>query len=314
MPVTFPVAPAAEVAVPPLPAGPADAELLARFVAGPEPAALEALVRRHGPMVLGVCRRALGDTPDADDAFQATFLVFVRKAGTLDRPELLANWLYGVAFRVARKAKLLALSRHAREVPMPQTPLPDPRDEAARRDLRLALDEELARLPDKYRVPLVMCGLQGWSLDEAAAKLGWPKGTVAGRLSRARDQLRHRLGARAVLPAGFALPAPAALPEPLVASAVDMGTPGKAARYPAAIALADSVQSEGRRRARHVVTSLLAAGLVTLAGVKAWALVPPSARSAASGEPHCCKSAMMTPNDGQAAPEAPPNCPPDPAH
>src|SRR5262249_7308943 len=158
-----------------------DADLMARWSGGTDPYALERLVRRHGVMVLGVCRRLLGDTPDADDAFQAVFLIFVRKGRSLAQPEQLAGWLHGVAVRVARKARAERARRHQREKPMMEPVAPDPRPDT--RELRQTLDEELDRLPDKYRLPIVLCEIEGRTLEEAARLLGLPQGTRAGRPS-----------------------------------------------------------------------------------------------------------------------------------
>src|SRR5437879_808519 len=136
---------------------PTDGQLLERFAVGSEQAAFEALVRRHGPMVLGVCRRVLNNAADADDAFQATFLVLVHKAGSIRKRELVGSWLYGVAYRTAVKARAAAARRGARErqvVPMPPT---EPANDVVWRDLRPVLDEELERLPDHYRIPVVLC-------------------------------------------------------------------------------------------------------------------------------------------------------------
>jgi len=171
-----------------------DAALVARWTTEADPGALEALVRRHGGMVLGVCRRTLGNASDADDAFQATFLLLVRKAHSLARPEQVAGWLHAVALRVARKARAVRARRQVREVPVVDLAAPTPPDDG--RELREVLDEELDRLPEKYRLPIVLCELEGRTLDEAAQLLGWPKGTVAGRLSRGRELLRQRLSRR----------------------------------------------------------------------------------------------------------------------
>src|SRR5262245_46039862 len=138
-----------------------DAQLLARFIAQRDEEAFAGLVERHGPMVFGVCRRVLGDTPDAEDAFQAAFLVLARRARSVSRPELLGNWLYGVAYRTALKARADAARRRARERQVPAVDVAESADEAARRDLRRVLDEELHRLPDRYRAPLVLCYLEG---------------------------------------------------------------------------------------------------------------------------------------------------------
>src|SRR5262245_38113932 len=185
-----------------------DALLVERFARGRDPASVfEAIVARHGPMVLGVCRRILRDEHDADDAFQATFLVLARKAGSLGKPWLLGNWLYGVACRTAAKAKAEAARRRARQrelvdVPASQT---EPAGDWSGRELRPLLDEELERLPEKYRAPLVLCYFQGKTYAETARVLGWAEGTVSGRLARARDLLRTRLARRGLTVAAAAL-------------------------------------------------------------------------------------------------------------
>jgi RNA polymerase sigma factor (sigma-70 family) len=186
--------------------GLSDGELLGRFVARRDEDAFAALVARHGPMVLAVGRALLGDEADAEDAFQATFLVLARRAGSIGRPDLLGHWLYGVARHAARKTRARAARRRRREV---REVAMEGACEAGRhergplvRELVEALHEEIGRLPDSYRAPVVLCDLQGLTRDEAARRLGWPVGTVNGRLSRARDRLRDRLTRR-----GFSLPA-----------------------------------------------------------------------------------------------------------
>jgi len=173
---------------------PTDGELLARFARGNDRAAFAEIVRRHGPLVLGVCRRILGHRPDADDAFQATFLILARKAERIERPERLGNWLYGVATRVAFKARSTAARWRARESRVaPMAPATDPLLGLAMRELRLALDEELNRLPKRHRAPLVLCYLEGKTHEEAADELGCPIGSMSWRLGRAREALRRRL-------------------------------------------------------------------------------------------------------------------------
>jgi RNA polymerase sigma factor (sigma-70 family) len=174
-----------------------DEQLLDQFVACQDEAAFTTLVRRHGPIVMGVCRRVLGDCHDAEDAFQATFLVLVRKAHAIGSPHLLGNWLYGVAFRIAQKARTSRMRRLLREqqVAAPIAQLPD---EGAGADLGPVFEEELNRLPDKYRAPLVLCYLEGKAYSEAARLLGCPPGTISGRLARARELLRSRLGRRGI--------------------------------------------------------------------------------------------------------------------
>jgi RNA polymerase sigma factor (sigma-70 family) len=175
-------------------AGLEDAQLLERFLTDRDDAAFALLLRRHGPMVLGVCQRVLSDSHECEDAFQATFLVLLRKGRSLRRRDLLANWLYGVAHRTALKARSQTARRHARQQPL--TTEPQTRDQADKltlTDLRSVLDAEVNRLPAKYRSPVVLCYFEGKTLAEAAAQLGWPAGTVSGRLARARDMMRQRL-------------------------------------------------------------------------------------------------------------------------
>ncbi|HKB03510.1 MAG TPA: sigma-70 family RNA polymerase sigma factor [Gemmataceae bacterium] len=175
-----------------------DADLLARYQAGRDEAAFAVLVHRHGPMVLGVCRRILGNHADADDAFQATFLVLARQSGRIRERGSVASWLHGVALRVSRKAVVRAARQRQRDRGAEPMPSHDPFDELEWADLRPVLDEELDRLGDKYRAPVALCCLEGKSHEEAARLLGWPAGTVSGRLARAKELLRRRLTRRGV--------------------------------------------------------------------------------------------------------------------
>jgi len=178
-----------------------DGQLVARFLSQGEgsDAAFRALVIRHGPMVLSVCRRILDDPAAADDAFQATFMVLVKKARGLRDRELLGGWLHGVAIRVARKARSAAA--HRREVEQRSFQRQDePAHDHERAELRAIIDEEIRRLPEHYRLPLVLCHLEGMRHQEAAHRLGCAVGTIESRLSRAREQLRTRLVRRGVAP------------------------------------------------------------------------------------------------------------------
>jgi len=173
-----------------------DRQLLERFADGGEESAFATLVERHGPIVWGVCSRILGDTPDADDAFQATFLVLVRRAGTVPWRESVAGWLHSVAQRIAVKARAAAARRRSITAQVADMIQSDSSTEVDRQDLRQVIDEELRRLPAKYREPLVLCYLKGMTHQEAARELGWPAGSLAKRLDGARERLRDRLSAR----------------------------------------------------------------------------------------------------------------------
>jgi RNA polymerase sigma factor (sigma-70 family) len=179
------------LAVDPDLASQSDNELLKRFLANRDENAFEALVRRHGPMVLALCRRILRDPQDAEDAFQAAFLVFVRKAKSIVRPELLGNWFYGVASRTARAARAAAEKRRVKEAEA--VPREQPVQESPWQELQPFLDRELNRLPAKYRIPLVLCHLEEKSRQEAARTLGLPEGTLSSRLARGRALLAQRL-------------------------------------------------------------------------------------------------------------------------
>jgi|GEM_PF-6891566 len=170
-----------------------DGQLLGRYVTTGDAAAFETLVRRHGPTVLGVCRRLLPNLHDAEDAFQATFLVLVRKATTITPRDAVGNWLYGVAYRAAQKVRVAAARRRSKEVQVAQVPEPTTVAEGLWHDVLPLLDHELALLPEKYRLPIVLCDLEGKTRKEAARQLGWPEGTVAGRLASARKMLAKRL-------------------------------------------------------------------------------------------------------------------------
>jgi RNA polymerase sigma factor (sigma-70 family) len=203
-----------------------DDELLARFVAARDERAFTALVRRHGPMVLGVCRRVLGHAQDAEDAFQATFLVLARKAASAVPHGAVGNWLYGVAYRTALAARSMNARRRRRERPLDNVSHPQTAPQEPRSDVLAALDRELARLPDKYRQVVILCELEGRTRKEVARQLGLPEGTLSWRLAAARKMLARRLArygpevAGATLAAVLAEGAAARVPPPLVGATV----------------------------------------------------------------------------------------------
>lgn len=267
-------------------AEPGDGPMLERFAASGEEAAFRTLVERHGPLVLGVCRRVLGDEHEAEDACQATFLVLARRASSIRKRHSVASWLYGVALRVASKARVQAGRRRTSELPGDDMSAPADLDLAIR-ELRAVLDEELHQLPEKYRAPLVLCYLEGKTKDDAATELGWPTGTVSGRLARARDLLRVRLERR-----GLALSttlfvtlisetaAPAAVP-PCLAGATTKAAVGWAAGQPLGSlvpslisTLVEGVLHDMSLSKLKLVTAVLAAFLVIGGGAGMWALRP----------------------------------------
>lgn len=206
----------------------ADGELLDRYRHARDDDAFGALVRRHGPMVFGVCRRVLRDPHAAADAFQVTFLVLAKRAGAVRPPGVLGAWLYGVAVRTALKAR--GREARQREVERDYASQPRPDAPAADAEVLRQIDAQLAELPEKYRLPLVLCGVEGLGKAEAAERLGLPEGTVSSRLARARDLLRGRLERRGVVvpaalllsltPARLQAAVPAGLAAEVVESAV----------------------------------------------------------------------------------------------
>jgi RNA polymerase sigma factor (sigma-70 family) len=233
--------------------GSADEDLVAQFAARRDEAAFRALLARHGPIVLSVCRRRLRDPRDAEDAFQATFLVFIRKAGSVKKPHLLGPWLYGVADRVARRAQALAARRGERERTGEFLESLDVEHQghAARSaehdELRAVLDQEINRLPEMLRLPVVLCHVEGLTQPEAATRLRTTPDSVRGRLSRARETLRSRLTRRGLALSGgivtldlAADSACAALPASLTEATLELMKAGAAP--PAAVAyLAEGV-------------------------------------------------------------------------
>jgi RNA polymerase sigma factor (sigma-70 family) len=283
-----------------------DQELLRRFVAGRDETAFAALVRRHGAMVLNTCRRVLRHAQDAEDAFQAAFLVLARKAATLRRGACVGGWLYQVAYRLALRARADAGRRRCQQQPGAAMPADD-RDSLTFQEVRAALDEELQRLAERHRAPLVLCYLEGHTQDEAARRLGWSKGTLRRRLEHGRALLRARLLRRGVT-LGAALcateltqgAAAAAVPASVAAAAVRAGVlfatgaGPVAATRPALLAggmLQAMLASRLRLGALALVVLSCVAGLATQ-GV-------PASRS--EGEPAAAAPAAPQPAAGQQA-------------
>jgi RNA polymerase sigma factor (sigma-70 family) len=281
-----------------------DGVLLDRFVARGEESAFENLVKRHGPMVLALCRHLLRDPHAAEDAFQATFLVLVRKAASIRNPALLGSWLHGVAYRTAVRARVNAARRRSHEREGVEMAAVQPSGEEAGTELRPAVHEEVNRLPEKYRAPVVLCYFQGRTNEEAARHLAWPVGTVKGRLTRARNILRARLARRGwALPAGvFATlltqeMAPAALPAPLLGTIVEAGLLTVAGRAvaPGLVSAQAAVLTEGVLKAMTFtkLARIASAGLIgAMAAVALDLFAYPSA--VASSQPGLKKAASVT--------------------
>jgi RNA polymerase sigma factor (sigma-70 family) len=262
--------------------GQTDAELLDSFVGQRDEAAFDTLVRRHGPMVFGVCRRVVHNHHDAEDAFQAAFLVLARKASSIRPQAKVANWLHGVAYRTAMKARTMSARRRAREKPLSEVSEPETTQHDQWSGLRVLLDRELNRLSDNYRVPILLCDLEGQTIKEAARQLGWPQGTMASRLARGRKMLAKRLANRGVEPSAGLLAAVVSqnVASPAVPTSLTASTVKAAARIVAGKAAAASpipfrvtVLMEGVIRGmiltklRTIVVLLLLMVAVAFAGV-----------------------------------------------
>jgi RNA polymerase sigma factor (sigma-70 family) len=262
-----------------------DDQLLQRFLVDQSEAAFAALVRRHGPLVLAVCRRTLHNWHDAEDAFQATFLILARRANTIRKQQSLGSWLHGVAYRAAAKIRTQAATRKRHEMQPVSGLAADPLAEVKVRELFEALDEEIQRLPQRLRAPLVLCYLEGRTRDEAAAQLGWSLNTVRRRLEQGRELLRSRLAHRGVtLGAALAVSglagetASAAVPSFLTArtvqavAALATGTSAAAGVFSERVLAVTEAVVGSLRVARTAVTgSLLVAGVLLL-GVMSFAL------------------------------------------
>jgi RNA polymerase sigma factor (sigma-70 family) len=298
-----------------------DDELLERFLARREETSFAILVQRHGPMVLGVCRRVLKDAHAAEDAFQAAFLVLVRRSASIRKRGSLASWLHGVAQRIARRARAQEAAQRRRERRAGEMPRTEALDERTWQELRSILDEEIGALPERYRAPVVLCYLEGKSYDEAARELGWPKSSLASRLTRARGLLRQRLVRRGVtlsaaaLAAGLAeRAAGAALPALLTINTVTGATlvaAGKTAVGPLSaksLALAEEAMKGMLGLKSKILIVLLVVALVA-AGVGLAAYPAPGTKPAplSAGDP----PALAPEDKPQPAPEKPADAVPE---
>jgi RNA polymerase sigma factor (sigma-70 family) len=243
-----------------------DAALLERYTRQRDDAAFAALVARHGPLVLGVCRRVLGDPHAADDAYQAALLVLARRAAAVP-PGALAGWLHGVAYRVALKARSRRATRTSAAAGEPADPRPDPLAQLSARELVTAIDDEVQRLAPSYRLPVVLCCLEGHTQEEAAAVLGCSSGAVKGRLERGRARLHARLVKR-----GLTLWAALAAVEWSRAAAGAAVPAYRAAASPTAAALAAELLRDLAAARGKTLVALLLALAVTAASLGAFAL------------------------------------------
>jgi RNA polymerase sigma factor (sigma-70 family) len=267
--------------------GPTDGQLLARFVEERDEAALGALVHRLGPAVLGVCRRVIGDAHLAEDAFQATFLVLVRKADQVRPREQVGAWLYGVAYRVARRARAARFRRLAKEQPVSARSAPASPNAGGREspgspeaeELLAVLDEELARLPEHYRAVILACDLEGRTRKDAATRLGIPDGTLSNRLAAARKMLARRLTGRGVTlgAGGIAAVLSQASASARVPPAL-AGTTARLAGWDAGSPVAPAVSALADGELKMILftklNGLLAGMLLLVAGF--WIATPPS--------------------------------------
>ncbi|MDE2505957.1 MAG: RNA polymerase sigma factor, partial [Planctomycetota bacterium] len=292
-------------------AGLTEAGLLERFVNDRDESAFEAIVARHGPMVLGVCRGRLRDPRDVEDAFQATFLVLARRAGSIKQPERLGNWLFGTATRVALRARSLSARRVTTEVLLEDVVETTHADvsivfeNAVRAELRGRVQEELARLPSLDRTAVLLCCLEGLTHEQAADRLGWPLGTLKGRVARGKERLRRRLERRGItftagtLVANLARDASVALPKSLLHNTIRAVFHAEASRA-VTLGLISSTTltlTQGALSAMFTSNLLVQAGLAATATLTAVSIgvasfdssddnapLPPPARAAIVGE------------------------------
>jgi RNA polymerase sigma factor (sigma-70 family) len=284
--------------------GALDSELLERFIGRRDQAAFEALVVRHGPRVLAVCRQVLGESEEAHDAFQATFLVLVRKAGAIRKRDSLGPWLHGVARRIAVRAKVRGERRRTQEGWVVEMHAKQASSDLDHSELRPLLDEEMSRLPEKYRLPLLLCYLEGMTNEEAARRLECPPGTLKGRLARAREILKGRLARRGVVLGGglmlwlsstHSASASAYVPANLIAATVKSSVLAAQGKLAAARSLSPNVAA----MVEDALTGLflakvarIATALLALAAISASVLYVASAPAAGGGRSLVAKTIL----------------------
>jgi RNA polymerase sigma factor (sigma-70 family) len=289
--------------MPPEEGGATDGQLLQCYLNERNDAAFAALVRRHGPMVWGVCRRVVGHEQDAEDAFQATFLVLARKAASVVPRQAVGGWLHGVAYHTALKARAAAAKRRLKERQVEVMPEPQPAARDPWQDLQPLLDQELSRLPVKYRLPVVLCDLEGKARKDVARELEIPEGTLSSRLTTARGLLARRLTRRGLLLSGGALAAvlsanaaPACVPASVMTSTIKAATLLTAGQAAAGTATSANVAAltEGvvrtmfLKKLRTVTAVLLAVGLAFAVGgfgINLFNLTPPAAQAEEDKDP-----------------------------
>jgi RNA polymerase sigma factor (sigma-70 family) len=268
-----------------------DGQLLTCYMERGDPAAFEGLLRRHGPMVLGVCRRILGDNHDAEDAFQAVFLVFVRKANSIAPREAVGGWLYGVAYRTALEARNKRGRRRAKEKQVGAMPHPTVEPDDTWQELKPLLDKELHRLPEKFRVPVVLCDLEGLPRRQVARQLGLPEGTLSSRLHTARRALAQRLSrygfglSAGALATALTRRASAAVPSPLLVSTVKVAS-GQAVAATAAVALSkEVVKTMFLAKLKVAMGAVMVLAALGAGGVAYQVSGPRAAQAAPEGKP-----------------------------
>ena len=246
-----------------------DGQLLASFIERKEESAFEAILHRHGAMVFGVCRRMIGNHHDAEDAFQATFLVLARRASSVKPRERLANWLHGVALRTAMKVRSMSTKTRSREQQVTQMPEPAAKQQDHWRDLQPLLDQELNGLPENYRLPILLCDLEGKTIKQATQQLGWRQGTFSSRLVRGRKLLSTRLANRGVVLSGSVLAAvvsqnaaTAGVPTSLMSSTIKAATVAGAVPAKVAILTEGVLKAMLMSKLKAIVVVVLALGFM----------------------------------------------------